>query len=114
MLHHVYVLKSSKDGKLYIGYTSNLDRRIQEHKNGLVTSTKNRRPLELVYVEEFKEKANALQREKYFKGGGKARALLKNKVKWGYGETAIMSVSKTVVLGSSPSTPADEQSEIFP
>ena len=73
----VYVLKSKKDGKLYVGFTGNLELRLMQHQEGLVISTKNRRPLDLVYKEEFDTKARAQAREKYFKGGGKARKLLK-------------------------------------
>lgn len=72
-----YVLKSQKDGKLYIGSTGNFSLRLKQHNAGLVKSTKNRRPLDLVYREEFGTKKEAQAREKYFKGGGKARKLLK-------------------------------------
>ncbi|MCX5725601.1 MAG: GIY-YIG nuclease family protein, partial [Candidatus Saganbacteria bacterium] len=40
MTYFVYVLQSEKDKKFYIGYTANLKKRIQEHKNGEVQSTK--------------------------------------------------------------------------
>jgi putative endonuclease len=39
-MYYVYVLRSQLDGKLYIGYTTNLRNRIQEHNTGEVTSTK--------------------------------------------------------------------------
>jgi putative endonuclease len=78
MLYFVYVLKSKKDNKRYIGFTDNLDRRISEHNAGLVKSTRNRRPLELVYFEKFGKKSEAMKREKYFKTGF-GRAFLKNK-----------------------------------
>jgi len=73
----VYVLKSEKDNKLYIGSTNNLSRRILEHNQGNVHSTKNRRPLILVFTEHFPTKAEALKREHYFKSGGKAHQQLK-------------------------------------
>ena len=72
----LYILRSEKDNKLYIGSTGNLVRRLEEHSLGMVKSTKNRRPLMLVYKEEFEVKKDAAQRERYFKGGGKARKLL--------------------------------------
>ncbi len=71
-----YVLKSNKDGRLYIGSTGNLERRMWEHVQGLVKSTKYRRPLELIYKETFDTKEKAQSRENYFKGGGKARKIL--------------------------------------
>ena len=71
----VYVLLSKKDNKRYIGCSSNLDRRLAEHNSGLVKSTKNRRPLKLIYSEEYDQKSEALRREKFFKSG-KGRAFL--------------------------------------
>ena len=44
-----YVLESIKDGDKYYGYTKNLELRFEKHKKGLVESTKNRRPLKLIY-----------------------------------------------------------------
>ncbi len=75
-MHIMYVLKSEKDGRLYIGSTSDLDRRLLEHSQGLVKSTKHRRPLIFIYQEQFENKKDAEARERYFKGGGKARKLL--------------------------------------
>jgi len=75
-MFYVYILRSEKDGKRYIGFTANLDRRLLEHHIGDVTSTKNRRPLQLIHSEEFSNKLEAEQREKFFKSG-KGRAQLK-------------------------------------
>ncbi len=69
MNYNVYVLKSEHDLKRYIGVTNNLKERIFEHQSGLVKSTKNRRPLRLVYTEEYENKSEALAREKFFKSG---------------------------------------------
>jgi putative endonuclease len=52
-MYHVYILKSEKDGKLYIGQTSNLEERLSAHNRGSVKSTKHRRPLKLIYSKEF-------------------------------------------------------------
>lgn len=71
-MYYIYILKSLKDKRLYIGYTSNLKLRYKEHCDGLVKSTVNRKPLELVYYEAYKNKKDAQNREKYLKGGGKA------------------------------------------
>ena len=65
----VYILKSEKDNKRYIGFTKELIRRILEHNNGMVKSTRNRKPFELVYTEEFEFKSDAMNREKFFKSG---------------------------------------------
>jgi len=63
----VYILLSEKDSKRYIGCTENLNRRLAEHNSGLVKSTKNRRPLKLIYFEEFNIKSDAMKREKEIK-----------------------------------------------
>ena len=50
-MHYVYVLLSQKDDKFYIGFTSDLERRLKEHNDGKAQSTKSRRPLKLLYYE---------------------------------------------------------------
>ena len=79
MFYYTYVLKSKKDGKLYIGFCENLKRRFEEHQKGLVETTKNRRPLELVYYEACRKKIDAINREKQFKTGF-GRAYLKRRI----------------------------------
>jgi putative endonuclease len=66
-MYYVYVLKSEKDGNLYIGYTTDLERRINEHNEGLSKSTSYRRPLNLVYFEASLNIKDAMHREKYLK-----------------------------------------------
>lgn len=66
-MFYVYILLSKKDSKRYIGMTSDIQRRILEHNSGLVKSTKYRRPLELLHLEEFSNKKDALIREKQLK-----------------------------------------------
>ena len=63
----VYVLFSSKDHLLYIGYTSDLPSRKHKHDIGGVISTSPRRPLELIFCEYYLFKADAMRREGYFK-----------------------------------------------
>lgn len=76
-MFYTYVLKSKKDNKIYIGFTSDLKKRIGEHINGDVEAIRNRRPLELIYYEACKNKDKALEREKYFKTGFGRRFLKK-------------------------------------
>jgi putative endonuclease len=66
-MYYVYILKSKKDNKLYIGYSTNLKRRFSEHQKGLVISTKPRRPFELIFYEAYKSMKDAKRREMYFK-----------------------------------------------
>ncbi|MEL6720206.1 MAG: GIY-YIG nuclease family protein [Bacteroidota bacterium] len=65
--YYTYVLLSELDGKKYTGYTQNLKLRLQAHANGEVKSTKNRRPLRLIYFEACLSQEDALRREKYLK-----------------------------------------------
>lgn len=66
-MHYVYLLKSLKDGKYYTGFSSNLRARVKDHNLGNVQSTKDRRPLKLIYYEAYEEKPHALRREKFLK-----------------------------------------------
>jgi len=65
--YYVYVLQSQKDKKFYVGYTKNVQKRFEEHNNGLVRSTMNRRPLKLIYWEGCINRQDATRREKYLK-----------------------------------------------
>lgn len=63
----VYILFSEKDHLLYIGFTSNLERRLENHNAGNTRSTAPRRPLKLIFCEYYLFKEDALNRELYFK-----------------------------------------------
>ena len=67
-LSFVYILKCS-DGTFYTGATSNLDKRLQEHKCGEHpdTYTFRRRPIELVFYAEFTDINVAIEKEKQIK-----------------------------------------------
>ena len=72
MAYFVYVLQSLKDGRYYIGVTSNIKKRLEFHNSGKQRSTKKRIPFKLIYFEECVDKLAALRREKQiksFKGG---------------------------------------------
>ncbi len=69
----VYILKSLVKEYTYIGSTNNLDRRLGEHNNGAVPSTRPYGPFEIVAYVAVKTERMARQLEKYFKtGSGKA------------------------------------------
>jgi len=51
----VYVLYSLKDKHTYVGCTKDISKRLEEHDLGKVSSTKNRRPLKLVYQENLED-----------------------------------------------------------
>jgi putative endonuclease len=65
--YYVYVLRSEKDGKFYVGYTNNVQKRLELHNSGQVESTMNRVPLELIYWEGCINQQDATKREKYLK-----------------------------------------------
>lgn len=67
--YYVYILRSTVDGKLYIGFTTNLKQRLQSHAGGQVFSTKNRRFLKLIHYEYFINKDDAKAREIFLKSG---------------------------------------------
>ena len=77
-MNFVYVWKSQKDGKRYIGLINNLVKRLLQYNSGKVKSTKNRSPFNLIYFEEFEDRSDAAKREKFFKSG-KGREFL-NKI----------------------------------
>lgn len=67
--YYTYVLRSKRDGKLYIGSSADLKTRLKTHNEGGVDSTTHRRPLDLIYYEACLSKDKAEKREKYFKTG---------------------------------------------
>lgn len=75
-MHYTYILKSLKDKKLYIGKSDDLKRRIGEHQKGKVEATKHRLPIELIFYEAFKNKADTTRREDYFKTTKGKRSLM--------------------------------------
>jgi putative endonuclease len=65
----VYALVSDKDRRIYVGFSSNLEKRIIEHNSGKTKSTKGYLPWKLLYFEEVSNRALARQKEKYYKSG---------------------------------------------
>jgi putative endonuclease len=66
-MYYTYVLQSDEDGKFYVGYTKDLKLRFDQHDKGFVASTRDRRPLKLIYYEACVSQYDALKRESYFK-----------------------------------------------
>lgn len=78
--YYTYILRSKKDQMNYAGYTKDLNLRFEQHKAGQVESTKNRRPLKLIYFEAGLSQEDALKREMYFKTYY-GKMFLKNRLK---------------------------------
>jgi putative endonuclease len=78
-MFYVYILKSLKDGKRYIGYTKDLQKRLEDHNRGKSSSVKARAPFVLEYQEEQASRIEAIRREKQikaYKGGSALKKLI--------------------------------------
>ena len=75
-----YVLESEKNKNLYVGYSNNLRKRLKEHNQGLVFSTKSYRPWKLIYYEACLNKKDAERRDNYLKTS-QGQRLLKRRIK---------------------------------
>jgi putative endonuclease len=65
----VYVVRSMRNGWLYIGMTRDVSRRLREHNRGHNTSTRGKGPFQVVHQEQFASRGEARQREKKLKSG---------------------------------------------
>ena len=83
-MYYFYILRSLKNGQLYLGFTPDLKTRIRSHNNGENKATKPNVPYELIYYSAFKNKQDAIECEKYFKttaGWKRIHQMLKNSLK---------------------------------
>jgi len=85
MAYVVYILYSQKDHKLYVGCTSNIEKRLKRHQSGQVRATVNRRPLDLVHTEQFESVTDAFNRERFLKSLWGAREKKKILLGWQHG-----------------------------
>jgi putative endonuclease len=65
----VYVLISQTSGLRYVGQTSDLEKRLNDHNSGESRYTKNRGPWNLAHKESYQTRSEAMRREKFFKTG---------------------------------------------
>ncbi|MGA2669173.1 MAG: GIY-YIG nuclease family protein [Ignavibacteria bacterium] len=77
MWWYVYILRSKKNDRIYIGSTNNLKRRIREHNQGLNKSTKPFIPWVIEASIAVKEERKARELEEYFKTGSGSSILRK-------------------------------------
>ncbi len=72
----VYILASKKNGTLYVGVTSNLEKRIWEHKNDEIKGfTKKYKIHDLVYYEFGESMISLIEREKQIKAGSRKKKI---------------------------------------
>ena len=80
-MYNVYILKSEKFNRYYIGHTVDLDKRIKRHNGGQVRSTKPYKPWLVIYIEEYKTKQDSYRREmqiKSYNSGDAFKKLIEN------------------------------------
>ncbi len=78
-MYFVYIIRSLKNNKYYIGYTNNLKRRIKEHNHNNTRSLINKGPFVLIYNEKYNSVTEAKKREKQiksYKGGNAFKKLI--------------------------------------
>jgi putative endonuclease len=78
-MYFVYILLL-KNHQFYTGFSSDLKRRLSEHKNGRVKFTRNRLPVKLIHYEAYLHKEDAQRREKYLKTT-EGKKFLRNQLK---------------------------------
>ena len=66
-MFYVYILQSGVDESFYIGFTENLEKRLNQHNNGESSYTSRKIPWKLVYFEEYNTKTDAIKRERFLK-----------------------------------------------
>ncbi|MBI2012777.1 GIY-YIG nuclease family protein [Candidatus Curtissbacteria bacterium] len=76
-MYYVYILQSENAGRLYIGFTDDINRRPKEHNEGKSLATKPFRPYKLIYYEAFLGIKDAKAREKFLKSGWGRRSIKK-------------------------------------
>jgi predicted GIY-YIG superfamily endonuclease len=73
MAFYVYILRCA-DGSYYTGHTENLETRLAAHQNRDIKGhTSTRRPVELVFTDQFPSRQEALERERQVKGWSRAK-----------------------------------------
>lgn len=77
--YYVYILRLS-NRQLYTGYTTDLWRRMREHKSGNVASTKLRQPVSLIHAEAYLLESDARRRENFLKST-EGKSLLKKQIR---------------------------------
>ena len=69
----IYIIESETTGKIYIGHTSDLERRLREHNDRRVGkrryTRKQQGPWRLIHFEEMESRSHAMRREKFLKSG---------------------------------------------
>lgn len=76
-MYYVYLLEDQIDRSWYIGYSAHLSQRVEQHVQHLVTATRYKKSLLLIYIEGYLNKFDALGRERFLKSGAGRKFLKK-------------------------------------
>lgn len=68
-IFYVYAIKSEIDGRIYVGFSADVEKRLKEHNAGKTKSTKGYKPWLLIYTEQVTGRIAARNKEKYYKSG---------------------------------------------
>ena len=79
LMFYVYILRSERTGRYYIGCTGDLHNRVEQHNAGMTKSTKGFRPWQLIHQEEFESLSDARRRETQLKSW-KSRTYLESQL----------------------------------
>ena len=104
MVFWVYILRCA-DGSYYTGHTDNLEERIGEHATGAIVNcyTFKRRPIELVFSQEFTTREEALASEQQIKGWSRKKKEAMMRDDWAEVSRLAKSVRPELVEGRVPS-----------
>jgi putative endonuclease len=69
MKYFVYAIKSEIDGRIYVGFSGDVNKRLIEHNSGKTKSIKGFRPWEIIFTHNYENRIEARQLEKYYKSG---------------------------------------------
>ncbi len=90
-MSYVYMLRSAKSGQLYLGWTTDLRRRLCQHNTGQSLATRGRGPYELLYYEAYWHREEAMAREQSLKKHPNVLKQLKKRL----GRTLAMASSRS-------------------
>ena len=66
-MFYLYILQSEKDNSFYIGYSQNVEQRLEKHNSSKSGYTSTKKPWKIVYTETFETKTEAIKRESEIK-----------------------------------------------
>lgn len=95
MFHYVYIIQSLKNKSLYVGYTQDLIKRLDQHNNGNSAYTKKYIPWQLIHYEAYRNEIDAKRREKYLKTNQGSRLLKRMLKEYFYNQNSNDSDSTT-------------------